>query len=315
MELENPDTPDDFGPLSLSGFAEWARTNGGPLQRNEDGSFMTRRAKIRESTIKQDVAILRQFGFTMNRETSARERKELRVLDDVAEDIKFVIPYFVKDMEDRELAPATRERYLVAVRRYLRYKRSPAASIRVPGPYVPRAKRGGMISPTDLNAWIDSLPVDDDRLAIITWLILARVPIGNLAELAFGREIRVSGDEVVLVVDKAEREMPEPLERLLLKASEGGRRRGPLFLAERQPHEELGLRDRRRVGPWQLKAMTTAQLGHFWSAAREKVEPIGPTMSELGVVGRSVTLSREDGAWVYRARLDQLQHIRPSRAA
>ena len=232
---------------------------------------MSRRAKIKESTISQDLAILRQFECTMNKQTSDLERRKLRGLEDRAEDILFALPYFVQEMEDengRNLAPATRERYLVAIRRYLRFKRVPQPVRKIKGPYLPKAKRGGILHADDLNAWIDSFPPDDDRLAIATWLLLARVPVGSLHELAFGREIRISDGSLELVVEGMVYEVPEQLETLLLAASENGHRRGPVFVSRSPKHELPGMLKKEPASPWQRPAMSQSGLGHFWAAAR-----------------------------------------------
>ena len=319
MEAANPDNMRDFGPLDLSGFKDWALTNGGPRVRLEDGTFATDRARIRASTVEQDVRILRQFGLTLQREVRKRERRELGDVAGGEAEINFALPYFQMEMEQRELAPATQERYLVAIRRYLRYLTHRQVPVgRILGPKRP-SKSSSLLHPDDLTRWLDFIADYDQRLHIATWLALAKVPVGRIAGITFGREILIDGDEVKLKIDQVELPpVPETLRSLLLAAAAaagGGRRGEPLFPSNTPRKAGSRMKSAARLPPTQRPRLTVSGLGHLWAAARKQLDPIGPTLSQVAVVGRNVLLKREGKGWVYVPRPDPLAiRILPSQA-
>lgn len=308
--------------LDLQGFAVWARKRGGYPLRGEDDQLLlapvpdTAKSKgqldrerdgepplegdkrgevigraVHERTIKQELAVLDSFQKTMNIKKLDPENFEA-----LYEGLSHFMAYLKtrtvvkkKGEEPKPLSPATIERYLIVVRRYMRFVGRPAAARTVPGPYRPKEKKGPIPSAA-MNAWLKALPAEDSRLSIITWLLLAGVDVGDLPALRYDDQVMIDGNGVEILVDGELKSPSDELYALLTAdhALVGGR--GPV------------LRSKARRNAGRELALTLTGLRSLWTDFRVSLDPPGPSMREAAMTGRRVVLRRRGRGWIYEYR-------------
>lgn len=281
--------------LDTEGFEAWAANSGGRPHRTEkheidvrkdaDGRFLGREVDL--VTLKQEREVLFQFGRILiendwkSYDQSAIQ-EGMRIFKERLESRR---PKNAKD-PDRRLSPVTVERYLTVVRRYARYRKVPPGARLQSGPSIPRPLRS-IIGVDLFNAWMDSLPADDSRLAIITWLAISQMELGLLEDLVYGDHVTVHGSKVDVKIAGFILNPTEPLRALLIEGfrAEGGE--GPVF------------RSRARFHSGGNPQMTLAGIRSLWTGQRRRLNPEGPTMREMSALGRRVNLHRRDNRWVY----------------
>lgn len=301
--------------LDLEGFGDWARERGGRPARDDRGEIERENGRplfnrIKESTIETEQQILLLLdtslsiqgiedpaqipnalgGFKDFLATKVRGRKRKMPLPKGAE-IK------------RGVAPATVERYLVVCRRYYRFHmevkarepRPPTRRESFKGPTLNTHRRGRLISPEAFNGWLAFLQGGsaDHRVLVAAWLLIAGVPIEQLTELTYGKEVKKLRDgQVELELPGANvREVKDPGLPIVLSSYEVGQ---PVF------------RSGARSNPNPNGNLTIAGFRRLWTSARrkhlEQTGRPGPTMRDLKLVGDRVKLEFDGAAWVYVPR-------------
>ena len=213
--------PDAVAQLSLDRFASWAGEEGGPLDRDDSGriawidpddadsepQYMDAsdervelgqlrpvRLVLEDSTIEQDKTILKTFGkYLAGLNRLASSRNEALYRGDDPDHLASAFPGWHRGLLERGLKPSTIERYLVAARRYARFRGVQGEMLTKSAPFN-RRKRGEqkILSKTELNDWL-TMVRDSPRVELATWLLLAGVPVSKLTDVRYGEEIKAAG--------------------------------------------------------------------------------------------------------------------------
>lgn len=253
--------------LSLDRYAEWAAKEGGRVHFDSEGRPAGRKG-LGEATIREDKAILRNFGgWAFGRSKNVNYELDLGRADhfrDLADEWVPVIRSRVSAL--------TVERYLVAIRRYSRSIGLPDTPLRRKAPYYRRQRGPGRVITRDqLGQWLDLVCEDSDPVTyLVSWLLLSGVPVGSLTALRYGSDVRKARGAIYLSpATGVNGEIPGELQRLL----DHGYRRGYPILGspEDQSVPLLDYLVRRR-----------------WEKHRQESQTVQPTMRDLLAFGRFV---------------------------
>lgn len=288
-------------------FATWAREKGGPPERDPvTGDVRSPFTRLDEATVRQDMMILKQFETHVR----GREGDTYGALLTHAESWKAWL-----ETKKEPLQPVSVERYLVAVRRYFRFRfrGQPRVGTEPKGPFIPK-KKPRLLAPASLDEWIKAVDLNSDpKLKIATWLLLDGFSVDELVDLEYGNHIRESDDGAV-EIRRPDQVTPAPaaIAPVLGRGLQLTGGRGVVFAVRPQAKGKGGRflpTDSPDDRPGPRAPMTTQTLRLIWRELRDRIEPRGPTMRDVAVVGRAVTIRFEAGELVYEPRPGQLVRL------
>lgn len=299
--------------LRLGEFAEWARGEGGPIDRDDQGrvawydpddpdvdherrdiseddrdagTMKPLRASLEDSTIEQDKVVLRMFAKHVATHNDAKKEigkeEEMWLLDDRAHLEDAFADWHGVQLK-RDLKPSTLERYLVTMRRYARFRGLTGNMLRQQGPFNRRRRtEQAVLTKGQLTVWLAT--VSDrkaTRVGLATWLLLAGVSVSRLTVLRYGIDLVRDNGTFKLLADNQEL---VPVSAALAGLLEDSAGKGEPVL-------------RSKVNPADPIPMPTLRVA--WDRCRTKAA--NPTMRDLQVLARRVRVDRLDGELTWLA--------------
>lgn len=286
--------------LDLAAFGAWAGVEGGQLDlddlgrttyidktdedhppppgANVSGGLKPIRHIIEQSTIEQDKVILATFAQHVA-SLNARRATSGQDLYDLTNTIQLENAFngWPDELARRGLKPSTIERYLVATRRYARFRGIKGPMFTQSGPFN-RRRRGpeNVITGDRFQDWLEQV-AGTERVHVATWLLVAGCPVNKLTSLRFGIEVRGKGETRKIVgVGKDTIEVPAPLEEVLGNLRGRSRKGQPVLRSATDPETPIKMPTLRQV----------------WNRFRFGT---GPTMRDVYVLGRHYYVDLKDG--------------------
>lgn len=285
--------------LNLAAFSKWAKEEGGQLELDDYGNaayvdqsdddelkpgkkpptgVKVLRHKIDEATIEQDKVILRGFAQHVASLNAARAttNQDLFDLEDTVQ-LENAFHGWPDELARRGLKPSTIERYLVATRRYARFRGIKGPMFTVSGPFN-RRRRGpeNVITAERFQSWLEAI-ADTERIRLATWLLVAGCPVSKLTSLRFGIEVHGKGEtRKITGVSKDSIEVPAPLEEILANLKGRSPKGQPVLRSATDPEASIEMPTLRQV----------------WNRFRYGT---GPTMRDVHVLGRHYYVDLKDG--------------------